>query len=57
MKLNTDTMNVFLFSIYLILPAAYGPEVDSAPNRNEYQKTFLRYSTADNLTAICKRIV
>jgi hypothetical protein len=26
------------FSIYLILPAALGPEVYSASNRNEYQK-------------------
>jgi hypothetical protein len=25
-------------SIYLNLPAALGPEVYSAPNRNEYQK-------------------
>jgi hypothetical protein len=25
-------------SIYLILPAALGPEVHSASNRNEYQK-------------------
>jgi hypothetical protein len=28
----------FFFSIYLILPAALGPEVYSASNRNEYQK-------------------
>jgi hypothetical protein len=27
-----------LFSIYLILPAATGPGVHSASNRNEYQK-------------------
>jgi hypothetical protein len=27
-----------LFSIYLILPAAQGPGVYSASNRNEYQK-------------------
>jgi hypothetical protein len=26
------------FSIYLILPAALGPGVHSASNRNEYQK-------------------
>jgi hypothetical protein len=26
------------FSIYLILPAALGPGVDSASKRNEYQK-------------------
>jgi hypothetical protein len=28
----------YLFSIYLILPAALGPGVYSASNRNEYQK-------------------
>jgi hypothetical protein len=28
------------FLIYLILPAAYGPGVDSAYNRNEYQEYF-----------------
>jgi hypothetical protein len=27
-----------LFSVYLILPAALGPGVYSASNRNEYQK-------------------
>jgi hypothetical protein len=27
-----------MFSIYVILPAALGPEVYSASNRNEYQK-------------------
>jgi hypothetical protein len=32
-----DEMNEF-FSIYLILPAALGPGVYSASNRNEYQK-------------------
>jgi hypothetical protein len=30
------------FSIYLILPAALGPGVYSATNRDEYQKIFLR---------------
>jgi hypothetical protein len=30
-------MNEF-FSVYLILPAALGPEVHSASNRNEYQE-------------------
>jgi hypothetical protein len=30
-----DTVN---FSIYLILPAALGPGVQSASNRNEYPK-------------------
>jgi hypothetical protein len=28
----------WFFSVYLILPAALGPEVYSASNRNEYQK-------------------
>jgi hypothetical protein len=28
----------WMFSIYLILPTALGPEVYSASNRNEYQK-------------------
>jgi hypothetical protein len=27
-----------MFSIYLILPAAQGPGVYSAPNRNDYPK-------------------
>jgi hypothetical protein len=27
-----------IFSIYLVLPAALGPGVHSASNRNEYQK-------------------
>jgi hypothetical protein len=27
-----------MFSIYLILPATLGPVVNSASNRNEYQK-------------------
>jgi hypothetical protein len=31
-------MNFFFFSIYLILPAALGPGVHSASDRNEYQK-------------------
>jgi hypothetical protein len=29
---------IFFFLIYLILPAALGPEVYSATNRNEYHK-------------------
>jgi hypothetical protein len=33
-----DTMRWFFFSIYLILPAALGPRVHSASNRNDYQK-------------------
>jgi hypothetical protein len=32
-----DEVNAF-FSIYLIFPAAMGPGVYSASNRNEYQK-------------------
>jgi hypothetical protein len=32
-----DKVNYF-FSIYLIFPAALGPGVYSASNRNEYQK-------------------
>jgi hypothetical protein len=32
-----DVVNQF-FSIYQIFPAALGPGVHSAPNRNEYQK-------------------
>jgi hypothetical protein len=32
-----DEVNTF-FSIYVILPAALGPEVYSTSNRNEYQK-------------------
>jgi hypothetical protein len=31
-------MKCFFFSIYLIIPAAYGPGVDSASNRCEYQE-------------------
>jgi hypothetical protein len=54
------------FSIDLIFPAALGPEVHSACNRNEYQKKkimmFLgskvrRVRGAENLTAICEPIV
>jgi hypothetical protein len=54
------------FPIYLILPAALGPGVYSAFNRNKYQKQkkklFLGSRVqpvrrADNLTAICEPIV
>jgi hypothetical protein len=58
-----EEVNVF-FSIYLILPAALGPGVYSASNRNEYekQKMFLGSRArpvrkVDNLTAICESIV
>jgi hypothetical protein len=48
--------------MYLILPAALGPEVHSASNRNEYQKQKNNVcgeqsaagGRADNLTAICE---
>jgi hypothetical protein len=33
-----DEVTDFFFLIYLILPAALGPGVHSASNRNEYQK-------------------
>jgi hypothetical protein len=53
------------FSIYLILPAALGPGVYSASNRNEYhkeKKIFLGSRArlarkADNLTSINQPIV
>jgi hypothetical protein len=53
------------FSIDLILPAALGPVVYSASNRNVYQKQkkmflgtkVLPVRKADNLTAICEPIV
>jgi hypothetical protein len=35
---RTYCSKLFFFSIRLILPAALGPEVYSASNRNEYQK-------------------
>jgi hypothetical protein len=34
---RTDDVNEY-FPIYIILPAALGPGVYSASNRNEYQK-------------------
>jgi hypothetical protein len=54
--------NERIFSIYLILPAASGPEDYSASNRNEYQKQENNVSGSraqsvrrvDNLTAICE---
>jgi hypothetical protein len=33
--------NIIGFSIYLILPTAHSPGVDSASNRNEYQESSL----------------
>jgi hypothetical protein len=32
------SLNIFFISIYIILPAALGPGVHSASNRNEYWK-------------------
>jgi hypothetical protein len=46
------------FYIYLILPAALGPGIYWAPNRNGYQKNKVRpVHKADNLAAICEPIV
>jgi hypothetical protein len=50
---------------YLVLPAALGPGVHSASNRNEYQtqknnvcgSRARQVRWADNLTAICEPIV
>jgi hypothetical protein len=55
----------WIFSIYLILPAALGPGVYSASYRNEHQKQkemFLGSRVrlaheADNLTTICELII
>jgi hypothetical protein len=52
---------VDFFLIYLILPAALGPGVDSASNRNEYQESLKKKPggkvwparRADNLLAVC----
>jgi hypothetical protein len=35
---RTDEVDDFFYIIYLILPAALGPGLHSASNRNEYQK-------------------
>jgi hypothetical protein len=51
--------------MYLILPAAVGPGVYSASNRNEYQEQKVMFlgskvwpvRRTDNLTAICEPIV
>jgi hypothetical protein len=57
-----DPMTLIFFSIYLILPAALGPGVHSAFNRNEYQKQEIMFlgsrarsvRRVDKLTAICE---
>jgi hypothetical protein len=61
---STPGEAIYFFSIYQILPAALGPVIYSASNRNEHQKQkkFLRsrtrpVRTADNLTTICEPIV
>jgi hypothetical protein len=38
---NYHPVEVIAFSFYLILPAALRPWIDSASNRNEFQKIFL----------------
>jgi hypothetical protein len=51
---NPDEDTEFFFPpIYLILPTALGPVVDSASNRNEYQGGKTRpVSKADNLNGL-----
>jgi hypothetical protein len=54
---SPNEVTEFLFSIYLKPPATVW--VDSASNRNKYQKMFLGSTAqaackADNLTAICE---
>jgi hypothetical protein len=36
--MGSRTHEVIFFPIYLIIPAALGPGVHSASNKNEYQK-------------------
>jgi hypothetical protein len=49
------------FSLDIIFQPQYGPGVDSASNRNEYQESSWGKGRpvrkADNLTAICEPIV
>jgi hypothetical protein len=59
-----DEVFFFFFAVELILPAAlYGPGVDSAYNRNEYQESYWGVNGGRpardvyNLTAICEPIV
>jgi hypothetical protein len=56
------SMRLLHFLIDPILQPHYGPGVDSASNRNEYQKSSWELKErperkADNLTAICEAIV
>jgi hypothetical protein len=48
-------MRSFIFFFDLHTGPHYGLVVDSASNRNKYQKMFLG-NKADNLTAICESI-
>jgi hypothetical protein len=67
LKVAGSIPNEVIFLNLPILPAALGPEVYWAPNRNEYQKhkkiiMFLESKVrwvrgADNLTTICEPIV
>jgi hypothetical protein len=41
---ETQEVNDFFFSFYLFLPAALGPGVYSASNRNEYQEQTNNFS-------------
>jgi hypothetical protein len=58
---SPDEMDIFHFT--WSLQPHYGPEVDSASNRNEYQESSWGVKggrparKADNLTAICEPIV
>jgi hypothetical protein len=64
-KVVSSIPDEVIFLIYLFLPAALGPGVYSASNRNEYQKKKVimfpgskarRVRRADNLTAMCESI-
>jgi hypothetical protein len=52
----------WIFSIYQILQPHYGPGVDSASDRNDYQESYWGGKRqparkADNLTAVCEPMV
>jgi hypothetical protein len=62
MKNIQQPLLIQCFPIHRIHPAALGPGVDLASNRNEYQKIFFGSRArperkADNRTAICEPIV